>query len=575
MPTDPSAKGTYRLPDGIEDDLKKIQLMVGQVADGTLSAEGFRAFRVPMGIYEQREREKFMLRVRLPGGVLLPPQMRILASVSEQYGNGVLHVTTRQDIQVHRMPMESIHPALAALLEEGLTTKGGGGNTVRNITACPFAGVCSREAFDVTPYVISMTEFLLANPLSYQLPRKYKLAFSGCGCDCAGATVNDLGLIAKNRDGVCGFTVYVGGGMGARSRVAGLLEEFVPAEEIYLIAEAVKRVFDQHGDRKNRHKARLRFLIEKIGLEAFRKLYEEELAELRESPPALPHVRANTRATYTPAVRRLSRSSDPDFCRWSQFSVLDQRHPGYKIVVLPLPLGDMDAESLRSLADVVNAHGEGVLRTTQSQNVIIRWVKEAELEEIYARLSSLGLARSVPPVLREIAACTGASTCRLGICQSRGLAKAIVDELCQSDLDLDKLEELKIHINGCPNACGRGPIAQIGFFGAARHRGERLVPHYAVCLGGRVGEGKTQLAEKAAVIPARNVPAFLRDFLEEFVQSPFCPDFEAFLDSGGRKRAGEIATEYKKVPSFDEEQSFYFDWNAEEPFSLADTRAGK
>ncbi len=226
-----------------------------------------------------------MLRVRFPAGVVLPHQMRALAKVARRYAKGPLHVTTRQDIQLHGLLLVNLHPALVELYHAGLTAKGGGGNTVRNITGCCDAGVCSREVFDPTPWVLATTEFLLPDPLSYQLPRKYKIAFSACSTDCAGATVNDLGFIAKRREGELGFAVYVGGGLGASARVGNLLEDFVPADAVPLVAEAVKRVFDQHGNRRNRNKARLRFLVEQIGLARFRELYQSQLKDLRSVVP--------------------------------------------------------------------------------------------------------------------------------------------------------------------------------------------------------------------------------------------------------------------------------------------------
>ena len=271
----------YNLPENIKDDLGRFREEVKQFKNGTTSPAEFRTFRVPQGVYEQREEGIFMLRARLAAGGVLPHQMRTLASVSRKYGNGILHATTRQDIQIHRVTIDDIHPALMELYSVGLSTKGGGGNTVRNITACYDAGVCDQEAFDVAPYAVAVTEFMLPDPVNYQLPRKYKIAFSGCPDDCAGATVNDLGCIAKKRGNELGFAVHVGGGLGANSRVAKPFLDFVPADEIHLVAEAVKRVFDKHGNRKNKHRARLRFLIEQMGLEGFRELYEAELLELR------------------------------------------------------------------------------------------------------------------------------------------------------------------------------------------------------------------------------------------------------------------------------------------------------
>jgi sulfite reductase (ferredoxin) len=270
----------------LEEEVELFGREIERFRRSEVSEAEFRTFRVPRGVYEQRESGTYMLRVRFPAGVVLPEHMRALAHASQEFGNGVLHVTTRQDIQVHRVLLDNIQPALSVLAAAGLSTKGGGGNTVRNITGCSDAGVCPYEQFDVAPYVSAVTERLLPDPLSYQLPRKYKLAFSGCPRDCAGATVNDLGFIAKTREGQRGFAVYVAGGMGASSRVSDLLEEFIPAEEAHLTAEAVKRVFDQHGNRRSRNRARLRFLVQDIGLPRLRELYAAELSKLKQSAPA-------------------------------------------------------------------------------------------------------------------------------------------------------------------------------------------------------------------------------------------------------------------------------------------------
>ena len=565
----------YRLPDSLAEDLDEFAAMVARFKAGEVSATQFQVFRVPQGVYEQRECGRFMLRIRLPAGVLLAHQMRRLGQVAGEHGNGVLHVTSRQDIQVHRVPLDSIHPALSALAEVGLSAKGGGGNTVRNITACPGAGVCPDEVFDVTGHVVALTEFLLGDPLSFQLPRKYKIAFSGCAKDCAGATVNDLGLIAARRDGADGFAAYVAGGMGARSRVADALEQFIPAPDVPIAAEAVKRVFDKHGDRKNRHKARLRFLVQRLGLEAFLDLYRQELDALRAAPPPGPAPRPvpHPAPGAEPAPRSGARSED--FDAWREANVTSQKQGGYHVVEIPLVLGDIQAEKLRGLADVVEACGEKMLRTTQSQNAVIRWVREEELADLHENLGRLGLASARPGVLRNMVACAGASTCRLGICLSRGLANAVTDALAGSDIDLRSLGDLKIHISGCPNACGRHPIGQIGLFGSVRRVKGRLVPHYVVQLGGIVEEGKTELAQGRQAVPARHLPAFVTKLLRAFEGSAECPDFAGFLAAGGRDAAEELAAGYKDIPDFEEDKDFYFDWGAEAVFSLAGRGAGE
>ena len=562
MNSDNPSHGIYQLPPGLSDDIATMRQKVAQLQAGEITPEQFHAFRVPQGVYEQREAGRHMMRVRLPAGGIFPAQMRAIAVVSTQFGNGVLHVTTRQDIQIHRVPLDGSHPALVALQAADLSTKGGCGDAVRNITACPHSGICPHQMSDVTPHVVAVTEFMLNDPGSFKLPRKYKICFSGCGSDCAGAGVNDLGFIARRRDGVDGFAVYAGGGMGAHCRVADKLEEFVPASDAHLIAEAVKRVFSRHGDRENRRKARLRFLIERIGFDAFRKLYEKELAALRADRPAAPQVREIAVPTREPAE-----PVEPvdGFDAWRKRNVIPQKQDGYFTVEIPLFLGDIAADDMIALAGVVEEYGGGMLRTTPSQNAVIRWVHERELPAVHARLVEIGLGAGPPSVVREMVSCTGAATCRLGICLSRGLATAMKDALESSGIDLAALGDLRIHVSGCPNSCGRHPLAQIGFRGCTRRVDGESVPHYLIQLGGRIQEGAVELASGTATLPARNVPDFLVALLKAFKESNEFPDFHAFLKAGGRQIAAEVAQCHTRLPDRDKDPDAWLDWGAETP----------
>jgi len=569
-----ASQSIYELPASLRDDLEQMGQMSAQFQQGTIAAPRFQAFRVPQGVYEQRESGTYMLRVRLPAGILLPAQLRRAAEVATTYGNGTLHFTSRQDLQIHGVRLEGIHPALVQLADGGLSTKGGGGNTVRNIAACHRAGICADETFDVTPHVVQLTEYLLPDPLSYQLPRKYKIACSSCGQDCAGATINDLGFVARERQGTPGFAVYVGGGMGGQSRVGQLLEEFIPTAAACHVAEAVKRVFDKHGNRKNRHRARIRFLLEDLGLAKFQELYRAELAGLQCSPtPALRPVE------FLPpkAPARAARSHPADgFAAWRRTHVAPQKQAGYMTVEIPRPLDPIAADKLRGLADTVERYGEGVLRATQWQNAVLRWVPEADLPHLHAELAARGFAGSAPPILRHLVACAGASTCRLGIGLARGLAHAIHTALLHSNLRLDGATgNLRLHISGCPNACGRHPIAQIGFYGAARRVHGHMVPHYVLQLGGHVEEGKTTLATGNQAIPARNVPAFLVEFLHAFEQSSQHPNFAAFLAADGRTLAGKIAAKHTAVPTLEQDKNYYYDWGSPVQFSLAGRGPGE
>jgi sulfite reductase (ferredoxin) len=554
--------------------LDEFATVVARFKAGTINEGQFRIIRVPAGVYEQRENGTYMLRVRFPAGGVLARHLRRLGEVSAQYGNGSLHVTTRQEFQIHRVPLDSILPALRSLAEGGLSTKGGGGNTVRNITSCLDSGVCRDEIFDVTPYAVATTARLLADPLSLQLPRKYKIAFAACSRDCAGSTVHDLGFIARRQNDVEGFAVYVAGGMGGKSRLASLLHEFIPATDTFVVAEAIKRVFDKNGDRKNKHLARLRFLVEKIGLPKFREIYEAELAALRASQPAPLELRPLPQPVAPPAHDQ-GEPTSPGFDRWLARHVAPQKQPGFSLVQIPLTLGDLPASKTAALADLLSAHGDHVLWASQSQNVVLRWITTAELPAVHQKLGALGLADPEAPVLRNLVACAGASTCRLGICLSRGLAKAVRNELSASALDLDGLGDFSIHISGCPNSCGRHPIGNLGFSGAARRVGENLVPFYAVQLGGRLEEGRTRFGTNVGAVPAKHAPAFVRDLLAAWKQSPDAADFHHFADHEGVKIAREIMGRYQDIPPLASQKDFYYDWDAQTLFSLAGRGQGE
>ena len=561
-----------RLP----QELDEFEQTVACFRSGALSEAQFRAVRVPAGVYEQRESGTYMLRVRFPAGGVLAGQLWRLGETAARFGNGVLHVTTRQEFQIHRVALESIVPALRFLAEVGLSSKGGGGNTVRNITACADSGVCREQVFDVTPYAVAVTETLLADPLSLQLPRKYKISFAGCARDCGGAAVHDLGFVARHQDGTDGFAVYVAGGMGAKSRVASLLHEFIPAGDAARVAEAVKRVFDKHGDRRNKHLARLRFLVEKVGLNQFRNWYHKELDALLKSRPAPLTLRRPPRcdAPAPPQGAAQPSAHSSAFQAWLDANVTPQKQAGFHLVHIPLPLGDLPAAKAVALADAVSAQGDRALWATQSQNLDLRWVRTDELASVYLKLVALGLAEPTPAILRNLVACAGASTCRLGICLSRGLGRAVGQALRAAPLDLEWLGDFSLHISGCPNSCGRHPVANLGFSGAARRVGDQLVPFYAVQVGGRLGEARTRFGAHLGALPAKNAPAFVVDLLTAWQRSPAAADFDAFLETGGRELAAQILQRHQAIPPACQ-QEFARDWDSPSPFSLAGRSQGE
>jgi len=357
--------------------------------------------------------------------------------------------------------------------------------------------------------------------------------------------------------------------------VADLLEEFVLPSEVAPIAEAIKRVFYQHGNRKDKRQARIRFLIRQLGFGKFVQLYREELAEVRKAGLQYSEVRPIKAAFSAPTDAAAPEPDTEAFRNWRTSNVNPQKQSGYHRIGIPLVLGDIPSDTLRALAAVVEAHGEKSLRATPAQNLVFRWVHDTELAQVYHKLEPLGLAVGQPAVLSKLVTCTGASTCKLGICLSRGLAKGIANQLTKSGVNLEALGDLAIHISGCPNSCGRHPIADIGLYGAARRVDGRLVPQYVVQFGGHVEEGLTVLATGRHTIPARNVPKFLAELLAAYEPSPERPDFREFLTAGGEAVIDALAEKYKPVPDFAEDKNFYFDWSADEPFSLAGRGPGE
>lgn len=568
-------QGYYTLPETIEHDINTLQDWVNRYNLLQVTPEKFRGFRVPLGIYEQRQSETYMMRLRLPGGAILPEQMRGLARVAREK-NAQIHLTTRQDIQLQNVLLDDLVPAYRALHALGLTCKGGGGNTVRNITSCPDAALCPQEAFPVFPYAVALTEYFLPKPGSYNLPRKFKIAFSGCGEDCALATINDVGFIAKIKDDVRGFSVYAGGGMGTHPRVSMKLHDFIPAEEACATAEAVRRVFDKYGDRKHRHRARLRFVVDKFGEETFRELYERELKEVRNEGEAAFSLRSEGEEILYDENDEIHSESPVDerYNEWKQFFVHPQLREGYFMAHVPVALGDASPETLEHLADVCEKVN-GSLCVAQTQDFNLRRVHEDALPFVYNRLREKYLAEPRRN-LGNLVCCKGASTCKLGLCLSQGACRAIAQELDDSKIYLSRLPEVRVRVSGCPNSCGQHQIGGIGLHGAARRADGRTAPFYMVLLGGAVSEAETQLAQSMGQVPAKNVPALIRDFLREyFVQKKNGGNFLEFLDAEGRGTMLRLIEKYSAMPSHAQAPEYYKDWSSGEEFSLAGRSAGE
>lgn len=566
--------GYYKIPSAIREDIRALERQIQQFKEGKVARGKFRGFRVPLGIYEQRQADTYMMRIRIPGGGITSAQLAAVAEIATEFGVKI-HITTRQDIQLQNASIDDLAPIYWRLNKEGMTCKGGGGNTVRNITACAEAGICQKEAFNVLPNVIGLTEYMIQFPSSFNLPRKYKIAFSGCGDDCALATVNDLGFIAKVRDGENGFSVYVAGGMGADSRVALPIYDFLPMSEVGYVAEAVKRVFDRHGDRKRKHRARLRFVLERFGPEKFVDEVTKAIQAVKEEGPIeleVPQLNEGegreARLPNEPAV-------DAGYESWLERQVKRQRQSGFCSVNIPVPLGDVEPSLLLGLAKLT-AEADVSLRTTHAQDLLLHWVREEELPALFNRLRALDLTDPEHLNINRLVCCKGAATCKLGLCLSQGLAKAIAQQFDADAIDLIKMPDINLQVNGCPNACGQHPVGALGLSGGARRAGGRLAPHYNVSIGGRALEGDTKLGDPLGHIPARSIPKLLAEFLKSYeAEGSAYQGFLQFADTKGSSLLKSLVEKYKTMPTFEDHPEYYHDWSSEEEFSLAGRGPGE
>src|SRR5687767_4780514 len=383
-----------------------------------------------------------MQRIKVPFGGLNPAQMRVLAELAEEYSDAICHVTTRQDIQLHFVHIEDTPSIFRRLAAAGITTREACGNSVRNVTACPLAGVCNTETFDVTPYARACAYYLLGHPDTQDFGRKFKIAFSGCRDEaCALVSMHDLGGIAAMKDGKRGFELYVGGGLGAVPHQAKLLMEFCPEEELLPMARAIGRVFARLGEKKNRNRARLKFVVAKLGIDEFRKIVFEEVKSMPEDPSWKTFFDEIPRYKEPPAQKlvQLSMSRQPDgFADWEATNVYQQRQQGYVVATVTCPLGDLTSDQMRALADIAQRYAGGNARTTVEQNLVLRWVPQNKLVELYTELKSLGLGEPGAGSIVDVTACPGTDTCKLGIASSRGLAGELRNRLGEKQAAMEQ-----------------------------------------------------------------------------------------------------------------------------------------
>ncbi|MBF0595800.1 MAG: sulfurtransferase TusA family protein [Candidatus Omnitrophica bacterium] len=568
----------YKIPQELDEEIALLESLIVKFRKGEITALELKAHRVPFGVYEQRERDTYMVRIRCVAGIVTPAQLAGVADIAARYGVGDLHVTSRQELQIHFVKLDDLATVIRQLKQIDLSTRGGGGNTVRNIAAQDDAGIDPDEVFDVTPYASALTSRLITESDSWNLPRKYKIAFSGSAQDKGQATLADLGFIARIVDGKKGFRVYVAGGLGAKSAVGNLLYDFVDDTNVYAIAKAVKNLFWKYGNRKNKHAARLRFLWQSLGEHEFKRRFHEELSALGpEVQPLLidtPMLITKSSAEDSNEPRDLQDSSG--FKIWKERFVKLQKQPGLYAILVPVELGFISYQTALRLAQFLGPFGDDILRMTRDQNILLRNIPSRHLVAVYSflkeALPSAGRAR----ILGRVLSCAGASTCQLGICLSRQAAKVLLRELASSGLDLDKAGDIRLNISGCPNACGHHPAADLGFSGKALRKDGIMYPGYSVYAGAVIHDGKTKLAELIGDVPARKLPLLVKDLLAVFIskRSRFTA-FSEYIADEGKEDLRQIIARLKEIPSFKDDKNYYFDWGADKVFSLAERGTGE
>jgi sulfite reductase (ferredoxin) len=574
------------IPQDILEEIEAFEEEAARVLGGDVSWDLFKPFRLQHGIYGQRQPGVQMVRIKIPFGGLTADQLRRIAELAETYATGVGHVTTRQDIQLHFALLKDVGTIMRRLAEVGVTTREACANTVRNVTACHLAGVCRGEVFDVTPYAKTVALHLLRNPLNQSLPRKFKIAFSGCSHDCALTPIHDIGLLAARReDGTIGFRMAVGGGLGSAPRIAQVLRDFVPMNELIPTIEAVIKVFDTLGNRKNRNKARMKFVIDKLGFEEFRRRWEAAYAAMGHARPDHAPIRLLSHRDepvplIMPAPRSApgdgngSRGTETPFQMWKRTNVVPQKQPGYAAAVIKLQMGDITSAQMEFVADLAERYSNGNLRTTINQNLIIRWVPESRLEELYRELAGQGLGDPGAELVEDIIACPGTDTCGLGITSSKGLARAMA-EIFPPGLVPDDLKGVSVKISGCHNSCAQHHIATIGLHGVGKRLGDHVAPHYELHLGGQVN-GTAKIGQMTVKLPAKNVPAAISHLLSVYRRDQRPGEgLPAFVVRAGKTALKEELIPFTIVPPFEEDPTYYYDWEGEEEFILEDLGPGE
>ena len=560
----------YRIPSTLNGDLDYTQSLIDQFKAGEIQAGQLKSNRVPMGIYEQRKNQHYMLRLRCAGGLVTPEQLAKIAFVGHQLSTSHLHVTTRQEIQIHNVDIEDAIPALKKLEKVGISSAGGGGNTVRNMMVDDRSGLTADEEFDVYPYVEELTSRLIAEKDSFTMPRKYKVAIDTSVATANYSYIADLGLQAQIKDGQRGFRVLIAGSAASNAHTGWEVFDFLPEKDLYRAAKALKNWFHKYGNRRNRHKARMRYVFYKYGTEEAKRLYLEEFEELKKDgsidfeAPALPleHHKPNFPPLKAPT----------DFETWKRRYAHKQTNAeGLKenlwYAYIPLRHGNNSTDFFAEVAEYLCNYGNDVIRFTKKEQIQVRNIPEEYLTNIYAFFKKLGVYQiDYPVVVTNLTCCTGADTCRLGICLPKGAIDGIAKQLLNSDLNLDAIPDFELRMNGCTNICALATWGDLGFSGRVGRVGDDPYPAYTIWLPVK---GKHEIDLQQGYIAAKKIPAFVEDYLRDVIaEQANYADYYEYVAKRGVNIVKDLIAKYKEVAPYSEEPDTFFDFGDDEKFSL-------
>ena len=560
----------YRIPSTLNGDLDYTQSLIDQFKAGEIQAGQLKSNRVPMGIYEQRKNQHYMLRLRCAGGLVTPKQLAKIAFVGHQLSTSHLHVTTRQEIQIHNVDIEDAIPALKKLEKVGISSAGGGGNTVRNMMVDDRSGLTADEEFDAYPYVEELTSRLIAEKDSFTMPRKYKVAIDTSVATANYSYIADLGLQARIKDGQRGFRVLIAGSAASNAHTGWEVFDFLPEKDLYRAAKALKNWFHKYGNRRNRHKARMRYVFYKYGTEEAKRLYLEEFKELKKDgsidfeAPALPleHHKPNFPPLKAPT----------DFETWKRRYAHKQTNAeGLKenlwYAYIPLRHGNNSTDFFAEVAEYLGNYGNDVIRFTKKEQIQVRNIPEEYLTNIYAFFKKLGVYQiDYPVVVTNLTCCTGADTCRLGICLPKGAIDGIAKQLLNSNLNLDAIPDFELRMNGCTNICALATWGDLGFSGRVGRVGDDPYPAYTIWLPVK---GKHEIDLQQGYIAAKKIPAFVEDYLRDVIaEQANYADYYDYVAKRGVNIVKDLIAKYKEVAPYSEEPDTFFDFGDDEKFSL-------